>query len=290
MATSITSTLQLDFLRPEPARASPLPKTQPEDPPGFRFYLGTHHPGWLSHANVPLFVSRRRLTSYRTLPRAIAPWALDSGGFTELSTFGRWTVTPRAYAADVRRFRDQVGHLQWAAIQDWMCEPEVMVKTGLDEATHQRLTIENYLELKSIASDLPWTPVLQGWTIGSHWRHLDDYARAGIDLTKEPIVGIGTICRRQHMLSANVIVAGLPWEDLRLHAFGVKSAGLQGFADKLASSDSLAWSTNARRNPQHKMDGCTHERCNNCIAYALDWRAQLLSSLTPHAARMENSR
>jgi hypothetical protein len=51
---------------------------------------------------TPLFVNRNALfgkdSSYaRTgkLPRARGPWALDSGGFTELTTHGRWTITPR---------------------------------------------------------------------------------------------------------------------------------------------------------------------------------------------------
>jgi O-acetyl-ADP-ribose deacetylase (regulator of RNase III) len=32
------------------------------------------------------------------------PWALDSGGFTELSLHGRWKATPAAYVAAVRRY------------------------------------------------------------------------------------------------------------------------------------------------------------------------------------------
>jgi hypothetical protein len=59
-----------------------------------RFWLGTHMPHWLREVDVPLFISRNRLTRYKTLPRAIGPWALDSGGFTELQRYGRWTVSP----------------------------------------------------------------------------------------------------------------------------------------------------------------------------------------------------
>ncbi len=65
---------------------------------GALFLLGTHQPGWLGRpeiaaGRVPLFVSDRRLRVYRQLPRAAAPWAADSGGFTELQKYGRWTVT-----------------------------------------------------------------------------------------------------------------------------------------------------------------------------------------------------
>ena len=53
-------------------------------------YLGTHETSWLSRAGVPLFISHRRLERIRTsLPMAAAPWALDSGGFSEISSWPR---------------------------------------------------------------------------------------------------------------------------------------------------------------------------------------------------------
>lgn len=85
-----------------------------------RFLLGTHQTGWLREAGVPLFVSDTRLRTRRTLPRAVAPWALDSGGFTELRDHGRWTVTPHEYVDRARRYRDEVKSLIFCAPQDWM--------------------------------------------------------------------------------------------------------------------------------------------------------------------------
>lgn len=110
-----------------------------------RFFLGFHHPHQLAHAGVPLFVSHRRLVTMKTLPRAIAPWALDSGGFTELAMHGRWTVTAQDYARAVARYRDEIGSLDWAAPQDWMCEPVMLAKTGLTVDEHQRRTIASVL-------------------------------------------------------------------------------------------------------------------------------------------------
>ncbi|HYN19415.1 MAG TPA: hypothetical protein VE078_00525 [Thermoanaerobaculia bacterium] len=63
------------------------------------FYLGTHHPDWLAKTEVPLFVSRTRLKNRRTVPRAAARWALDSGAFSEISVHGRWTPERCAYTA-----------------------------------------------------------------------------------------------------------------------------------------------------------------------------------------------
>src|ERR1700728_2833528 len=59
---------------------------------GMVFYLGAHQPHWLWRAGVPLFVSHRQLARKRQLRPALARWALDSGGFTELSMHGAWTT------------------------------------------------------------------------------------------------------------------------------------------------------------------------------------------------------
>lgn len=58
-----------------------------------RFYLGTHRPAWLGQMDIPLFVSDHTLSQVKNLPRALGPWALDSGGFTELDMHGKWTST-----------------------------------------------------------------------------------------------------------------------------------------------------------------------------------------------------
>jgi hypothetical protein len=241
------------------------------------FYLGVHRPHWLASAGVPLFVSHRTLRGYRTLPRAAARWALDSGGFTELSTYGEWRTTPTEYAAAVRRYRDEVGLLDWAAPQDWMNEPAMLARTGLTIEEHQRRTVENYLELRELASDLPFAPVLQGWEPDDYLRCLERYERAGVDLAAEPVVGIGTVCRRQDKASGLAVVEALEPYGLRLHGFGVKTTGLRAFGHLLASSDSMAWSYNARRNVDPART-CGKTNCANCLHFALAWRERLLAS------------
>src|SRR5687768_8263542 len=124
-----------------------------------RLILGTHHPHWLALVDdPPLFVSHRRLAGYRPPPRALGAWALDSGGFTELSMHGTWTTPPAAYVAAVRRYRAEIGGLMWAAPQDWMCEPVMLARTGLTVADLQARTVANLLELRHQAPDLPWVP------------------------------------------------------------------------------------------------------------------------------------
>lgn len=255
---------------------------------GATFFLGTHQPGWLNHARVHLFVCDRRLRDRKTLPRAAAPWALDSGGFTELRDYGRWTVTPREYVARVRRYRDEIGALQWAAPQDWMCEPIVIsggalgpqrfVGTHLSVAEHQRRTVANLAQLREMAPDLPFIPVLQGYTLPEYEHCADLYAVAGIDLSAEPLVGLGSVCRRQGTREVHTIITALHGRGIHsLHGFGVKTLGLDLYADLITSADSLAWSLDARllRRPSPWCTGHrTAKNCASCLPYALAWRAR----------------
>ena len=238
------------------------------------FYLGTHEPSWLGRVRVPLFVSRNRLARLkRKLPRAITPWALDSGGFTELSLHGGWRRDAQTYVSEVRRYRDEIGRLEWAAPMDWMCEPFMVHKTGLTVAEHQGRTVVNYLELRDLAPDLPFVPVLQGWTLDDYLRCADLYAMAGVDLAALPTVGVGSVCRRQHASEIAWIVGTLAQRGLRLHGFGVKTLGLGIYARHLASADSMAWSFRGRHVP-----GCSafHKTEANCLPFALRWRERVL--------------
>ncbi|MGW5197327.1 deazapurine DNA modification protein DpdA family protein [Streptomyces spiralis] len=274
-----------------------------------RFFLGTHIASWLWDDNprldgVALFVSRNRLAKRVTpFPAARRDWALDSGGFTELKEHGGWRLSPEEYAAEVRRYREQLGRLLWAAPQDWMCEPWVIYGgthngqrfAGTQEARgvlpgepndftaavrmHQEFTVQNYLELQRIAPDLPWIPVLQGWTLADYERCAQMYADAGVDLTAAPVVGLGSVCRRQATEEIARIVDTFHARGLNLHGFGVKTDGLGDYGDRLVSADSMAWSFGARREP--KLSGCTHraKNCANCPEWALQWRQRVLARM-----------
>jgi hypothetical protein len=217
------------------------------------FYLGAHHPNWLAKAGVPLFISHRRLQGYKTLPKAIEHWALDSGGFSEISQFGKWTTTPEQYVQAVKRYDQEIGHLGWAAPQDWMCEPDMLTKTGLTVREHQQRTVRNFLQLQQLwGDDSPFMPVLQGWTVDDYLHCMELYNIAGIDLESFPLVGVGSVCRRQATGEIGMIFQSiLKHQDLLIHGFGVKLRGLQDYGHLLNSADSMAWSYWARRDPPH---------------------------------------
>lgn len=106
----------------------------------------------------------------------------------------RWAIKR---GAETLPLHDEIGRLEWAAPQDWMCEPFMPAKTGLTVAEHQVRTVENYLELRSLAPERPFVPVPQGWKLDDYVRCVDLYYElTGIDLAAQPLVGIGSVCRR----------------------------------------------------------------------------------------------
>lgn len=282
---------------------SVLPHNLGNDLPGveppFRFFLGTTIPSWLHEIPLPLFVARQNLTDRKTLPRraeihgAPVPWCLDSGGFTELNLHSRWRITARRFVEEVRRIRDAVGGLLWNAPMDWMTEPTILQNTGLTVVEHQRRTIQNFLDLRAMAPDLPTIPVLQGWTLDDYRRCMEGYARYGVDLRREPVVGVGTVCRRQSDIVASQILQVAIDEGLRCHGFGFKTTGLLRHFQieaslrtpwgqqrgALISADSQAWSFRATKHDPLPGHCVYHKHCNNCPVYALQWREALTTRI-----------
>ena len=237
-----------------------------------RFYLGTHETSWLAKLAVPLFISHRRLAKRARLPRACCDWALDSGGFTELEKFGGWKTCVSEYVEAVERYSEEIGRLEWAAPMDWMCEPQMLAQTGLSVREHQDRTVANFLELRGRG---PFIPVLQGWTVSDYETCVELYRSAGVDLAAEPLVGVGSVCRRQSTAEIAQIMHALHGAGIRTHGFGVKKEGVSRYGRLLTSADSMAWSYTARRH--WPLPGCSHKRCTNCSRFALRWREELLA-------------
>lgn len=168
-----------------------------------------------------------------------------------------------------------IHHLVAAAPQDWMCEPDVLRITGKSVQEHQELTVANLIRLRELAPTVLWMPVLQGWLRGDYVRHIAMYTTAGIDFTREPRVGVGSVCRRQSSIAIALLIDDLAARGLRLHGFGVKTNGLDMYGPRLVSVDSAAWSDHARHE-RDRLHGCTHTDCRNCPLYAQQWRADLV--------------
>jgi hypothetical protein len=105
------------------------------------------------------------------------------------------------------------------------------------------------------------------------------YEQANVDLASEPLVAVGSVCRRGQDDEIVRILDRLSREGLAMHAFGVRSSALQRAADCLVSADSMSWSYTARR--AAPMPGHTHKSCANCRIYAEAWHARQLQRLAP---------
>lgn len=219
------------------------------------FFLGIFQANFLDPRiippHIPLMIARRHLAARRNLPDTSqrAPWVLDSGGFNDITLHGQHRTTPAQYVREIRRFQQNMPGLAWAAPQDWMCEVPALRRTGLSVEQHQHLTTQNYIELRTLAPDLPIIPVLQGHFPDDYFRHLDLYSARPyrIDIDPDtPLIGVGSVCRRQSTEDILHVLRPLAALHLNLHGFGMKTTGLQFAAHLLQSADSAAWSRAAR--------------------------------------------
>lgn len=283
-----------------------------------RLYLGTHMTSWLWDERFEklfrgtiFFISRVRLAPRRSpFPRALHRYCIDSGGFSELQQHGRWRGTAAEYVAEIRRFLAELGPdlCVWVAPQDWMCE-EIVIRGGVGQRgqifhgtrearglkpgdpeqdlttavrIHQRYTVDNLIELRRLAPEIPFIPVLQGNSLDDYVHCAQLYADAAIDLAAEPVVGLGSVCRRQATAEIREIVEYFATRGLSLHGFGVKTLGLAQYAGDLVSADSMAWSEDARRSDP--LPGHTHKNCANCPDWAIRWHRRIVRHhLTPAA-------
>ena len=250
-----------------------------------KFYLGTHRVKHMEMTNVPLFISRRLLENRKTPVKSKGEWALDSGGFTELSRYGRWTIDAQEYISQLAKI-NETPNLSWAAQQDWMCEDLMIQKTGLNVKEHIRRTVQNFKDLQyHNTTDVHIIPVLQGKSLDDYIHCYELFEANDVYLPNEKLVGLGSVCRRQNLNEIEKIVSYFHSKDLKLHGFGVKTLGLKKYGEMLESSDSMAWSFGARR----KNLKCEHgifnqcpkpnakvQDCRNCLGYAIEWRSKVM--------------
>lgn len=219
-----------------------------------RFFTGLHQPSDARHFEAA-FVSVNRLRT-RVGPFFVGDWIMDSGAFTEISTYGEYRHSVEEYASEIRRWSTN-GNLLAAVAQDFMCEPFIVRKTGLSVLRHQQLTVERYDALMACdTAGVYIMPVLQGFTPGEYIRHLEMY---GARLKFDQWVGVGSVCKRNgdvRMIEAVLRTIKDARPDLRLHGFGLKTTALSSglVRDLLHTADSMAWSFSARKQGRNAND------------------------------------
>ena len=211
-----------------------------------KFFCGIHQPN-KAYEFERAFISVHSIKG-RKKPFPARDWIMDSGAFTTIQKHGGYPEPVSAYAAEIRRWRDN-GCLLAAVAQDYMCETEALTRTGLTIAEHQRLTIERYDALIAENTGVYIMPVLQGYAAKDYIEHLRQY---GDRLGPQAWVGVGSVCKRNRDPLAiwkvlEAIKDARP--DLMLHGFGIKKTALEHaiIRDMLYSADSMAWSYGERR-------------------------------------------
>jgi len=242
-----------------------------------KFYVGIHMPNWIPRMQIPFMVSRRILEKRKKLPRANVGYALDSGGFTELSKYGKWSQTPQQYTDIVHRIVDGVGRKpDFIAPQDSMCEPFICQKTKRTVEQHMVDTVENFILLRQLVdTSLYVLPVIQGYTLNEYLQCIYLYEQYGIVLSQYPIVGLGSICRRQKTKEGINIIQTIASMGISLHGFGLKTTALKEVSTNIASADSMAWSFAGRRIPNPS--GKTKNLAND-YGYMMKWYNTLKDS------------
>jgi hypothetical protein len=259
-------------------------------------WLGAPDPSWITCSQRPLFVSHARLRrlTRQGLPYAQPgiPWALDSGAYSFVTTYGRHLDTPEEYVKAVQLYDARIGGLAWASIQDWMCEPHALAATGLTVEAHQLLTVRSGLDLNAEwerrrsgpRGPSPFKYALQGDKPEDYVRCCWLYQEHGVDLATADIVGLGSVCGRSRTREIAEVVAAVrdAVPGIKLHGFGVKTGGLALYGAGLQSIDSQSWSKEARLR-SIKSPRCTqfHTTCKNCLTYAEDWHDKVSAE---HAA------
>lgn len=225
--------------------------------------------------DMPIMVSDLRLKRRASYHRAKGPVMVDSGSFTLHDKDGQFDP-PRVYARRARRYMDEIGNVVSVSIYGEMCEEWILAKTGRTIRQNQDMTVASFLELSAIDDTVPWLPELQGFALHEYHECVDLYERAGVDLTKFPAVGLGSICRREGTVEARRIAASLADRGIRLHGFGVKDP--KSLSSSFVRADSFAWSYGARKRTRECPHGVVAwER--NCPIYLAEWRERILSCM-----------
>lgn len=210
-----------------------------------RFFSGMHQPSDAGKVDAA-FVSVNRLRG-RKSDFAVGDWIMDSGAFTTIIKHGGYPEGVQEYADQIKRWK-KCGNLLAAVSQDYMCEADMLKRTGLTIPDHQRLTIERYDDLMACNVGVHVLPVLQGYAPEDYVSHIRQY---GSRLPFGHWVGVGSVCKRNgdpRAIETVLLAIKKERPDLRLHGFGIKKTALGSglVRELLYTADSMAWSFAAR--------------------------------------------
>ena len=231
-----------------------------------KFYLGIHVAAWSYRISVPYMLSVRLVLKRKKLLKG-NDWLLDSGGFSELKLHGCYKISEDEYIECIKHLKPN-----YAFCQDWMCERQILKRTGKEVEEHQELTIKSYTSLRKKSYRI--LPVLQGYTPDDYINHIKMYKKHKVNLNQ--LFGLGSVCKRSRTEIPEIIIPRIRSfaPEIKIHAFGLKITAFKKpvIVNNLYSADSMAWSYDGRFNY-----GAL--RRTNSLAHALIWRNKVLKEI-----------
>lgn len=178
---------------------------------------------------------------------------IDSGGFAVHKRFGEYPYTVEQYIEYVQYMMEKWPVTE-VAILDYPCEPTVNREIYSSNLDRIRITVDNAISCIDADHNIPWVPVIQGYSLKEYLTCWGLYQDAGI---KANLWAMGSVCARKKLGGIRTIVTALHKRTKQnLHAFGLTLVSIRDpqvfFA--LESSDSLAWNWYAK-NKEAKIQG-----------------------------------
>lgn len=228
------------------------------------------------HKNIELgfMLSANRIKNRKKAIPTEGKWMLDSGAFTQISTFGKFFISEDKYVEIIKRHEDE--NLVCAATQDYMCEPHILEKTGKTVREHIRMTVQRYFnilkKMRKAGCSTMLLPVLQGMDVQDYaecldlyedgWRKLENmygflYRFGGEEFTRPDRIGFGSMCKRNGNpgpVESILDQLGDRLRKFKIHLFGFKTTGLNikwEIASRIESADSFAYSMRDRKYNAH---------------------------------------
>lgn len=196
---------------------------------------GGHVPGILISASV--LWSRKRGCFIKFNPPKSDELFLDPGGFGFHRRNSDYPFTLAQYA----ELAERLGATSVATL-DYPCEPKVnreIHRTNLDRIAR---SVEWAERGRKEQPQLPWVPVIQGYTPAEYLRCIDLYEEKGLI---RPYMAIGSLCSRVRRDSTWEVVRVIRRRltGVRLHGFGVSLTLLKDkrIRSALHSADTQAW-------------------------------------------------
>ena len=168
---------------------------------------------------------------------------IDSGGYSFFRRWGEYPFSIAKYIEFIYILKDDNMYpITLCAIRDYPCEPDINRSQISTNKERIQKTVSNAVECFQADGNLPWIPVIQGYTIEEYLSCIQLYEDVGIPLD---YIAVGSLCSRKGNLHEirKILTTIKQRTGAKLHSFGLSLVYLKDpiIFNTLYSSDSAAW-------------------------------------------------